>query len=155
MTPVPAMVHMNKRRQHIRSTAKNKITSDLEDETVTPARLGTVTHLVYDVVIDQGQLYSDLTGIFPVRSSKGNWYVMVCYYYDCNYVKPVPMKSIIYASECLKSYGGIHQELRSKGFKPKLQTLDNEASAALKSYFTENDVEYQLVPPHCHRRNTT
>jgi hypothetical protein len=35
-----------------------------------------------------------------------------------------------------------------------LQTLDNESSAALKSVFTENDVEYQLVPPRCHRRNT-
>jgi hypothetical protein len=35
----------------------------------------------------------------------------------------------------------------------KLQTLDNEASAALKNLFTANDVEYQLVPPHCHRRN--
>jgi hypothetical protein len=43
--------------------------------------------------------------------------------------------------------------LTSKGFKPKLQTLENEASAAMKSYFTENDVEYQLVPSHCHRRN--
>jgi hypothetical protein len=43
--------------------------------------------------------------------------------------------------------------LTSRGFKPKLQTLDNEASAALKSFFTENDVEYQLVPPHCHRQN--
>jgi hypothetical protein len=55
-------------------------------------------------------------------------------------------------SEWLKSYGGIHQELTSRGFKPKLQMLDDEASAALKSVFTENDVEYQLVPPHCHRR---
>jgi hypothetical protein len=58
-------------------------------------------------------------------------------------------------SEWLKSYGGIHQELKSKGFKPKLQTLDNETSAALKSYFTGNDVEYQLVHPHYHRRNAT
>jgi hypothetical protein len=47
----------------------------------------------------------------------------------------------------------IHQELTSMGFKPKLQTLDNEASAALKSFFTTNEVEYKLVPPHCHRRN--
>jgi hypothetical protein len=31
--------------------------------------------------------------------------------------------------------------------------LDNEASAGLKSYFTDNDVEYQLVPLHCHRLN--
>jgi hypothetical protein len=53
----------------------------------------------------------------------------------------------------LKAYEHIHQELTSRGLKPKLQTLDNESSAALKSFFTENNVEFQLVPPHCHRRN--
>jgi hypothetical protein len=58
------------------------------------------------------------------------------------------------ASEWVKAYDNIHQELTVKGFKPKLQTLDNEASAALKNFFTTNDVDYQLVPPHCHRRNT-
>jgi hypothetical protein len=57
------------------------------------------------------------------------------------------------ASEWVKSYDHIHQELTAKGFKPKLQTLDNVASAALKNFFTTNDVEYQLVPSHCHRRS--
>jgi hypothetical protein len=57
------------------------------------------------------------------------------------------------ASEWVKAYDHIHQELTAKGFKPKLQTLDNEASATLKNFFTTNNVEYQLVPPHCHRRN--
>jgi hypothetical protein len=40
-----------------------------------------------------------------------------------------------------------------KSFKPKLQTLDNEALAAFKNFFPANGVEHQLVPPHCHRRN--
>jgi hypothetical protein len=44
------------------------------------------------------------------------------------------MKSMS-ASEWFKSYEHIHQELTSRGFKPKLQTLDNEASAALKTFF--------------------
>jgi hypothetical protein len=79
---------------------------------------------------------------------------MFCYVYDCNYVKVVPMKSRS-ASEWVKSYDTVHQELAVKGFKPKLQTLDNEASAALKNFFTVNDIDYQLVPPHCHRRNAT
>jgi hypothetical protein len=57
------------------------------------------------------------------------------------------------ASEWVKAYYTIHQELTVKGFKPKLQTLGNEASAALKNFFTANDVDYQLVPPHCHRCN--
>jgi hypothetical protein len=77
---------------------------------------------------------------------------MVCYVYDCKYIKVIPMKSRS-ASEWVKAYDHIHQELTVKGFKPKLQTLDNEASDALKNFFTANDVEYQLVPPHCHRRN--
>jgi hypothetical protein len=71
---------------------------------------------------------------------------MVCYAYACNYVKVVPMKSRS-ALEWVKAYDHIHQELTAKGFKPKLQTLDNEASATLKHFFTTNDVEYQLVPP--------
>jgi hypothetical protein len=77
---------------------------------------------------------------------------MVCYAFDCNYVNVVPMKSR-YASEWVNAYDLIHQELTEKAFKPKLQTLDNEASAAFINFFTTNDVDYQLVPPHCHRRN--
>jgi hypothetical protein len=111
-----------------------------------------IATLWHAVIVDQGQLYTDLTGKFPVRSSKGNSYVMVCYVYYCNYVKVIPMKYRS-ASEWVKSYDTVHQELTVKGFKPKLQTLDNEASAALKNFFTVNDIDYQLVPPHCHRRN--
>jgi hypothetical protein len=78
---------------------------------------------------------------------------MVCYVYDCKYLKFIPMKPRS-ASEWVKAYDHIDQELTAKGFKPKLQTLDNDASATLKHFFTANDVEYKLVPPHCHRRNT-
>jgi hypothetical protein len=92
MTPETSMGHMNQRRQNIRSTSKAPITSEIEDDTVTPAGLGSKTHFVYAVVIYQGQLYTDLMGRFPVRSSKGNWYVMICYSYECNYVNAVPMK---------------------------------------------------------------
>jgi hypothetical protein len=76
------MGHMNQRRQNIRPTAKTPITSDIEDIKITNTHSGTKTHLVYVVLVDQGQLYTDLTGKFPVRSSKGNSYVMVCYFYD-------------------------------------------------------------------------
>jgi hypothetical protein len=92
LTPVTAMGHTNQRRQNIRSTSKNPMTSDIDDEYVTTAGLGNKTHLVYAVLVDQGQLYTDLTGKFPVRSSKGNWYVMVCNVFDCNYIKVFPMK---------------------------------------------------------------
>jgi hypothetical protein len=64
---------MNRKRQNIRSTSKEvKITSYLEDTTVTAVSNGDKIHLVYEVFIDQGQLYTDLTGRCPQRSSKGN-----------------------------------------------------------------------------------
>jgi hypothetical protein len=80
LTPATAMGHMNQRRQNIRSTLK----ASTEKQQPPDADLGTKTHLVYAVVVDQGQLYTNLTGKFPVRSSKGNSYVMLCYIYDCN-----------------------------------------------------------------------
>jgi hypothetical protein len=90
LTPTTAMGHMNQRRQSIRSTSKAPIEKQQPPDTDS----GTKTHLVYAVVVDQGQLYTDLTGKFPVRSSKGNSYGMLCYIYDWTYVKVVPMKSM-------------------------------------------------------------
>jgi hypothetical protein len=113
LTPATAMGHMNQRRQNIRSTSKTSI----EKQPTPDTAVGTKTHLLYAVVVDQGQLYIDLTGKFPVRSSKGNSYVMVCYVYDCNYVKVIPMKSRS-ASEWVKAYDTVHQELTIKGSKP-------------------------------------
>jgi hypothetical protein len=125
MTPATSMGHMNHKRQTIRSTSEEmQVKSDLEDEAVTPAGTGLKTHLVYAVVIDQGQLYTNLTCRFSLRSSKRYWYVMVVYSFDCNYINTVAMKSKS-ASESLKSFEGIFQELKSRGFKPKLQTMDN------------------------------
>jgi hypothetical protein len=39
-------------------------------------------------------------------------------------------------------------------FKTKLQTMDDEASSSFTSFFMENEMTYQLVSPHGHRRNT-
>jgi hypothetical protein len=64
LTPATAMVHMNQRRHNIRSTSKTPIPAVIEDISTTNKNLGTKAHLVYAVLIDQGQLYTDLTGKF-------------------------------------------------------------------------------------------
>jgi hypothetical protein len=56
-------------------------------------------------------------------------------------------------AEWIRAFGVVFDEMTEKGFKPKLQTMDNEASAALKNYFTEKEMSYELVPPHNHRTN--
>jgi hypothetical protein len=151
LTPATTMGHMNQKRQNIRSTNK-KVQYESEDEDITPQASGGKTHLVFAVVLDQGQIYTDLTGNFPARSSKGNNVLMECYYYDAIYIRPIamPYKS---GAEWVRALGILFDEMTSKGFKPKLQTMDNEASAALKKYVTEKEMSYQLVPSHCHRAN--
>jgi hypothetical protein len=87
LTPATAMGHMNQRRQNIRSTLKAKI----EKQPTTGYMLGHQDPPRVRSRSQQGQLYTDLTGKFPVRSSRGNAYVMVCYIYGCNYIKVFPM----------------------------------------------------------------
>jgi hypothetical protein len=66
LTPSTAMGHMPQKWQNIRSTSKAvAITSDLEDTTVTPAGTQDKTHFFNGAVIDQGHIYTDLTGRFP------------------------------------------------------------------------------------------
>jgi hypothetical protein len=49
-------------------------------------------------------------------------------------------------AEWIRAFGIVFDEITAKVFKPKLQTMDNEASAALKNYFTEKEMNYQLAP---------
>jgi hypothetical protein len=102
--------------------------------------------LVFAVVLGQGQIYTDFMGTFPSRSSKGNNVLLECYSYDANYIRPIAMKSKS-GAEWVRAFDIMFDEMTSKGFKTKLQTMDNEASAALKKYFTEKEMNYQLPPP--------
>jgi hypothetical protein len=57
-------------------------------------------------------------------------------------------------AEWVKAFGVVFNEMMVKCFIPKLQTMDNEDSAALTNYFTEKEMNYQLAPPpHCHITN--
>jgi hypothetical protein len=130
LTTATAMGHMNQKRQNMWSTKERLL--EQEDEDITPFGSGGKTHLVFAVVLDQGQIYTDLTGSFPTRSSKGNNRLMICYSYDANYIRPIAMKSKS-GAEWVKVFGVVCDEMTAKGFKPKLQTMDNEASEAPKT----------------------
>jgi hypothetical protein len=45
-------------------------------------------------------------------------------------------------AERVNAFGVVYYEMTAKGFRPKLQTMDNEASETLKNYFTERDMNY-------------
>jgi hypothetical protein len=111
------------------------------------------THAIY--VSSQpvtGKLYSDATGRFQIPSSKGNHYLLIVYDFDSNYIFAEPMKSRT-GAEHLAAYKRVHTLLSSRGLKPQLQKLDNEASTELLQFMQGKGFDYQLVPPHMHRRN--
>jgi hypothetical protein len=92
LTPATTMGHMNqKTTKH--PIHQQKVKSEPEDEDITPQVSGEKPHLGVAVVLDQGQIYTDLTVNFPVRSRKGNNMLMICYSYDANYIRPIAMKS--------------------------------------------------------------
>ena len=77
---------------------------------------------------------------------------MIVYNYDSNAIIAEPMKSQT-AIELLRAYTKLHTFLTDRGLKPVLQRLDNEAPGNLKQFMHDNQINFQLVPPHLHRRN--
>jgi hypothetical protein len=87
-----------------------------------------------------------------VASSQSNNYLLVLYDYDTNFIFATPFKNR--TAKCiLAAYQTVHQRLCNAGRTPNLQRLDNECSTILKTFLTDNDIDFQLVPPGVHRRN--
>ena len=99
-----------------------------------------------------GQIHTDQTGQFVVPSSTGYNYLLILYDYDSNSIlaEPMPRRTGLCI---LHAYKVVHARLVAAGLRPKLQRLDNEASAILKDFMAEEGIDYQLVPPGSHRRN--
>ena len=111
------------------------------------------THLLFaDFASDTGQIFTDLTGRFLQPSTSGHSALLVVYDYDSNYIHVEAMASKS-GPEILAAYKRAHTLLTSRGLRPRLQRLDNEASTALQQFMHSEAVDFQLAPPHVHRRN--
>jgi Reverse transcriptase (RNA-dependent DNA polymerase) len=105
-----------------------------------------------DVFEPTGKIYTDQTGKFVAQSSTGNNYIMLLYDYDSNCILAQPFANRKSAT-ILAAFKALHQTLTARGMRPKIHILDNECSAELKSYLQSQQIDYQLAPPHVHRRN--
>jgi hypothetical protein len=73
----------------------------------------------------------------------------VLYDYDGNSIQAELMKNRS-DTEAIRAYTRIYDDLTAKGLKPTFQTMDNEASKALKQFLHSKDIQFQLVAPHVH-----
>ena len=126
-------------------------------EETPPSPIPTRTHTIYAATLDPklptGNSFSDLTGRFPIQSNRGANYIFVLYDYDSNAILVRPLRNRS-AQEILRVFTSVHAYLVARGLRPRLHTLDNKASTSLKDFLTTEHIEYQLVPPHIHRRNS-
>ena len=96
--------------------------------------------------------YSDQTGKFPVKSSRGNCYIFIMYAYDSNSILSVALPDRR-GSSIKHAWLNIYERLRDNGYAPKLHLLDNECATDIKQAFVRHQVDFQRVPAHQHRRN--
>eukprot|EP00978_Attheya_sp_CCMP212_P040835 scaffold226906_cov28-Attheya_sp.AAC.1 len=144
--------HLQQQRQGLQST-KNKHPPTKPDAYTVEGPSRTNVFMAAVEPIATGRAFGDLTGQYPHMSSRGNKYLLIIYDYDTNAIIAEPLKGRT-KGDILNGYRNVHKQLASRnGYKPTMQTLDNEASDILLEYMSSNKIDIQLAPPHIHRRN--
>jgi hypothetical protein len=160
-TSIPmAKGHLDQTRKNQRSTKQPPtLIAPLADDPTNipddfhPASTEQKTHHCFATFMEPtGQIFTDQTGRFVTPSGNGNQYLMILYDYDSNHIFAQPFKTRS-AANILTAFKILHRRLCRAGCRPKLHRLDNECSTILKTYLTDEAIDYQLVPPGVHRRN--
>jgi hypothetical protein len=93
---------------------------------------------------NSGIVYQDLTGLFPFMSFDGSVCFFVLYYYESNAILATPIAGLDDRSRSIfTAYKTYFEKLIAKGFKPKLNIMDNQATKHIKKYLTENKCKLQ------------
>jgi hypothetical protein len=87
-------------------------------------------------------------------SLDGNICFFVVYQYETSAFLIAPIAGLD-SERILEAYKLNFEYLVSKGFKLKVNMMDNQATKAIKAYLTPQQVVLQLVEPHNHRGNAT
>ncbi len=98
---------------------------------------------------NSGIVYHDLTGCFPFMLFDGSMCFFMLYHYESNAILATPIAGLDNDS-IFHAYKKYFEELTAKGFKPKLNVMDNQATKHIKKLLTKNNCKLQVVKPHNH-----
>jgi hypothetical protein len=82
-----------------------------------------------------GVVYNDLTGNFPFMSIDGSVCFFVLYHYKTNTILVKPIANVDNCS-IFAAYKEMFQSLEAKGYKPKMNVMDNQATKYIKKFLT-------------------
>jgi hypothetical protein len=97
-------------------------------------------------------VYNDCTGNFPFMSLDGNVCFSVKYHYKTNTIFATPIPGLD-LKNILDAYTKNFKYLAIKGYTPRINIMDNQATKAIKSYLTPQQCCLQLVKPGNHSVN--
>jgi len=119
-----------------------KVTPQIDDEeeseeatklTRPPTKQKEATIRIYDLSVEAERLmYTDQTGRFPQKSSRGNQYIMVLIEIDSNAILVEAMKNRT-TGEMIRAYQVLVNRLRSAGVTPKMHILDTSAQQSSRN----------------------
>jgi hypothetical protein len=99
-----------------------------------------------------GVVYNNLTGNFPFMSLDRSMCFLVMYHYKTNAIMGTPVTGSDNVS-IFNAYKLNFNKLTRKGYKPRLNVMDNQATKHIKKFRTKEECKLQLVKPHNHRVN--
>ncbi|KAL7503294.1 hypothetical protein ACHAXN_001247 [Cyclotella atomus] len=160
--------HLNRTRKGLRSTTKTSKQEAMQLQNEAKKKLET-TKVDYEPEQDEnaeceifigatigdqfdGTVYTDQTGNMPVVSYAGNKCHFVCYEYRSNAILVRAMKD--QTDNLLQAaFQDVYDFLTARGFKPKLNIMDNQCSSRVQCYIKSTGADIQLVNPDDYRVN--
>jgi hypothetical protein len=149
--------HMNRLRKGTRSTTKQRHSDQQEiEQDFRPLidETAEVELFIGATIAEQneGTIYTDNTGRFPIQSFHGKKVQFVAYEYRSNAILVQALRDETDKS-MLDAFQDIYKYLTDRGFKPKLNVMDNQCSKAVQTFIKSTGADIQLVNPDDHRVN--
>ena len=87
-----------------------------------------------------GIIYNDLTGNFPFMSIDGSVCFFVLYHYELNAILVKAIANVD-GHSIYEAYKEVFETLEAKGYKPKMNVMDNQATKYIKKFLTKKECE--------------
>ena len=136
--------HLAQERQHLQSTKIQPVLPILDDVFPSSDAPNIKTQdVIYSITTSDelSKTYSDLTGRFPVQSSRGNNYIFVAYHPDANAILVEPLKNR-QAATIVAAWTTVTTRLKNAAMKPNTWVMDNECSTDLKNALTKENITW-------------
>jgi beta-glucosidase/6-phospho-beta-glucosidase/beta-galactosidase len=91
-------------------------------------------------------IYNNCTGDFPYMSLNGNVCFFVMYHYETNAILITPITGLD-SEQILEAYKKNFEYLVSKGFKPKIYVMDNQATKQPSNQATKQPSQSRRISP--------